>query len=582
MDHPQQSTRGACVAITGSGGSGAVTAGLILLAAVAKAGHYGLLARSAGPQIRGGESAAMVRFGPRPVACMGDRFDLLVGLDWNNVQRFVDELPLDGQSLILTDRLGGEVPGELTRTGAAVRTLSLKEIVDTIAGGRLNMAALGTLGALVGLPLAALEAGARSVIGTKGGTVLEGSLACIQAGYRTALDLGLGAAPREGVGPATRPAPSTERWNISGNEAAGLGALRGGVRFVAAYPITPASEMLEWLAPRLELVGGSLLQAEDELASVNMVIGASFGGVPALTATSGPGLSLMMEGLGLAVASETPVVVTNVQRGGPSTGIPTKSEQSDLNIALYGFHGDAPHLVLAPLSIPDCAFTLQWAVRLAEHLQATAIVLSDQSLGQSRAIVDPPARFEGTLERQVEPRPTTDYRRYAITPNGISPMTLPGTAGGMYAADGLEHGPKGIPSSMARDHNAQLTKRLRKLLDFDYGPHWGELRGSGPTCLLTWGSSAGAVLEAAERLSAAGLPTRAVVLRLIAPLPRRDLAQALAGCESILVVEQNQGGQLFHYLHAEQALPAWARSLARPGPLPLRPGEIVQACREGN
>ncbi len=574
MDNPETQTRGICIAITGSGGSGAVTTGLILLAAVARAGHYGLLTRSAGPQIRGGESAAMVRFGPQPVGCMGDRFDMLVGLDWNNVHRFVDELPLDAGSLILTDAKGEPVPEVLTRSGAAVRQLPLKEIANGVADGRLNMAALGTLGALAGLPLSALEHGARATIGAKGGNLLEGSLACIRAGYRLALE---GA---DDAGDAPIPLARAERWNISGNEAAGLGALRGGVRFVAAYPITPASEMLEWLAPRLELVGGSLLQAEDELASVNMIIGASFGGVPSLTATSGPGLSLMMEGLGLAVASEIPVVVANVQRGGPSTGIPTKSEQSDLNIALYGLHGDAPHLVLAALSIPDCAFTFQWAVGLVEHLQAMAIVLSDQLLGQSRAIVDPPAQFRGALERRVEHKPADDYRRYALTEDGISPMTLPGTPAGMYTADGLEHGPKGIPSSMARDHEAQLAKRLRKLRDFDYGPHWGEVRGSGPNCLLTWGSAAGAVFEAAERLTAAGIPTRAVALRLIAPLPHRDLAQALDGAIAILVVEQNQGGQLFHYLHAEQALPVWARSLARPGPLPLKPGEIVQACSE--
>lgn len=578
MDKPAATSRplagGACVAITGSGGSGALTAGLILLAAVAKAGHYGLLTRSSGPQIRGGESAAMVRFGPAPVACMGDRFDVVVGLDWNNIERFLDELPLDAHSLILTDAQGGPIPEALLRSGATVRQLPLKTVADRQPQGRLNMAALGALGALAGLPLGALEQGARTTIGAKGGTVLEGSLACIRAGYWTA------ASGADEASDLLALAPGTERWNLSGNEAAGLGALRGGVRFVAAYPITPASEMLEWLAPRIELVGGSLLQAEDELASVNMIIGASFGGVPALTATSGPGLSLMMEGLGLAVASETPVVVANVQRGGPSTGIPTKSEQSDLNIALYGLHGDAPHLVLAALSIPDCAFTFQWAVRLAEHLQATAIVLSDQSLGQSRAIVDPPAQFEGNLRRRVEVKPTTGYSRYAITADGISPMTLPGTPGGMYTADGLEHGPRGNPSSMAQDHEAQLAKRRRKLSAFDYGPHWGEIRGSGPNCLVTWGSSAGAVFEAAERLNGSGAPTRAIALRLIAPLPQRELAQTLDGVTAILVVEQNQGGQLFHYLHAQRALPDWARSLARPGPLPLRPGEIVQACLE--
>ena len=557
--------RGISVAITGSGGSGAVTTGLILLAAAARAGHYGLLTRSAGPQIRGGESVAMVRFAPVPVDCMDDRFDHLVALDWNNVERFADELPLDPDSLILADRAAASPPEVLAASGARVEAMDLAELASAIPGGRLNMVALGALGPRVGLPLAALEDGARAVVGGKGGAVLEGALACIRAGFG-----------EPGAAPASAPA-RPERFNLSGNEAAGLGALRGGVRFVAAYPITPASEMLEWLAPRLELVGGSLLQAEDELASVNMIIGASFGGVPSLTATSGPGLSLMMEGLGLAVASETPVVVANVQRGGPSTGIPTKSEQSDLNIALYGFHGDAPHLVLAALSIGDCVFTFQWAVRLAEHLQTVAIVLSDQSLGQSRAVVDPPRQFAGDLARRVEPDPGKDYHRYQVTADGVSPMTLPGTPGGMYTADGLEHAPSGTPSSMAAHHAEQLAKRLAKLVDFDYGSDWAEIEGDGPDCILTWGSSTGAAREAAGRLRASGRPTRVIALRLIMPLRRLALIDALEGMEPVLVVEQNQGGQLFRYLHGERALPATARSFARPGPLPLRPGEIVAA-----
>ncbi len=264
------------------------------------------------------------------------------------------------------------MPPEILATGALILELPLKTLAAAIPGGRLNMAALGAVGAIAGLPREALEAEARVALGKKGESLAAAAVACIHAGYA--------AAPARAIATGA----TGERWNLSGNEASGLGALRGGVRFVAAYPITPATEMLEWLAPRLDKVGGGLLQAEDELASVNMIIGGSFGGVPSLTATSGPGLSLMMEGLGLAVTSETPVVVANVMRGGPSTGIPTKSEQSDLNIAIYGFHGDAPHLVLAAFDIRDCVFTFQWAVRLAEHLQTVAIVLTDQSLGQSR------------------------------------------------------------------------------------------------------------------------------------------------------------------------------------------------------
>lgn len=569
MNSDSSSARALSVAITGSGGSGAVTAGLILLEAAARAGCYGLLTRSSGPQIRGGESAAMVRFGGQPLGCMGDRFDLLVGLDWLNVSRFADEIPLDGEGMILFDPGVGAVPPALAGSGARQVPLPLKEQAAAIDGGRLNMVALGAVGAICGLPREALAAGVERVLADKGDRVLGASLACVAAGY--------GLAPEPfAVLPA--PAAGTDgRWNIGGNEACGVGALRGGVRFVAAYPITPASEMLEWLAPRLEQVGGSLLQAEDELASVNMIIGASFGGVPSLTATSGPGLSLMLEGLGLAVASEIPAVVVNVMRGGPSTGIPTKSEQSDLNIALHGMHGDAPHLVLAPLSIRDCVFTTQWAVELAEHLQTVALVLSDQSLGQSRVITEAPVRTPAPLVRRVAEAPEEGYRRYALTADGISPMTLPGIPGGIYTADGLEHNERGTPSSQAADHQAQLDKRLRKLEGFDYGPAWAELHGAGPLAIVTWGSTAGAVLEAAGRLEAGGTPVRIIALRLLAPLRRAALAEALAGAERVWVVEQNHGAQLFRYLHAEQALPAGARSLARPGPLPLRPGEIVAA-----
>ncbi|MEN8176431.1 MAG: 2-oxoacid:acceptor oxidoreductase subunit alpha, partial [Pseudomonadota bacterium] len=560
------------MAITGSGGSGAVTAGLILLRAAARSGYYALMNRSAGPQIRGGESAAMVRFGSRPVACMDDRFDVLVGLDWLNAERFVDEIPVDENSLVLADPEAGEVPAFLLSNGASVHRVGFKELAATVAGGRLNMAALGAVGRFCGLPRAALDDAVAGILSAKGEAVTRAASACIALGYAEDVQSVM-ALPAQDTGP-------DEVWDISGNEACGLGALRGGVRFVAAYPITPATEMLEWMAPRLEQLGGSLLQAEDELASVNMVIGASFGGVPSATATSGPGLSLMIEGLGLAVASETPAVVVNVMRGGPSTGIPTKSEQSDLNIALYGLHGDAPHLVLAPLSIADCAFTTQWAVRLAEHLQTVAIVLSDQSLGQSRSVTDAPAEPVLPLERREEHSPQDDYHRYALAADGISPMTFPGIPGGMYTADGLEHDEQGTPSSLAADHHRQMEKRRRKIDDFDYGESWSEVSGEGPLCLVTWGSTSGAVVEAAARLRDRGLAVRVVALRLIAPLQRERLASLFEGARELWVLEQNHSGQLFHYLHSLEALPPNSHFLAHPGPLPVRPGDIVETINQ--
>jgi 2-oxoglutarate ferredoxin oxidoreductase subunit alpha len=560
-------------AITGSGGSGAVTAGMMVLDAAARAGCYGLMTRSAGPQIRGGESAAMLRFGASPVACMGDSFGILAALDWGNFFRFAGEIPLTAQTLILADPGAGKVPPQLEAYSEQIRWVNLRELADSLPGGRFNMVAVGAIAACAGLPLAAVLQAASAILQAKDAAVIDASHACIGLGFQQFSSDGK--EPGEKTSTALPEVP--RRWSISGNEAAGLGALRGGVRFVAAYPITPATEILEWLAPRIARLGGALLQAEDELASINMIIGSSFGGVPSLTATSGPGLSLMMEGLGLAVASETPVVLVNVMRGGPSTGIPTKSEQSDLNIALYGLHGDAPHLVLAALDIGDCVLTLHWATRLAEHLQTVAIVLSDQLLGQSRAIIDPPGVPELNLARRCMPLDQGgDYRRYQFTEDGISPISAPGVPGGSYTADGLEHNESGTPSSMAGDHAAQLTKRRDKLTRFDVGPLWAEISGAGDLCLLTWGSSHGAVLEAAATLNASGRPTRVIGLRLIAPLQRDALLAAISGTR-VWVVELNQDGQLFHYLRSEAALPEHAMSFARPGPLPLRPGEILTA-----
>jgi 2-oxoglutarate ferredoxin oxidoreductase subunit alpha len=283
----------------------------------------------------------------------------------------------------------------------------------------------------------------------------------------------------------------------------------------------------------------------------------------------------MLEGIGLAITSETPLVVVNVMRGGPSTGIPTKSEQGDLNLALYGVHGDAPHLVLAPLDIGDCVFTTQWAVCLAEQLQTVAIVLSDQSLGQTRMILNKPEPVPMPCRRKTAEPAAGTYLRYQLTPDGVSPMATPGMSGGMYTADGLEHSERGTPSSMADDHARQLAKRQRKLMNFDYGRHWAEIDGEGEIALITWGSSAGVVSEAARRLRQLGYSIRTIAVRLIAPLQVDALDQALADCKHVIIVEQNSSGQFYHYLKSHDILPSGSSSFARPGPLPIRPEELV-------
>ena len=555
------------LALAGSGGAGVMTAGNMLLEAAAKAGYYGLMTRTSGPQIRGGEAAAMVRVSTFATDSQDDGFQVLAAIDWQNVGRFAAEIPLGAASLLIGDPTLGEPPEQFTRAGARFVPVPFRQLAKSIPGGWSNMVALGVLGGLIGLPHAALKAAVEKST-RKGGDALAAGLAAVSLGIEEARKLGLSfrlAAPKAAKSP---------RWLITGNEAAGYGALQGGVRFVAAYPITPATELLEWMVPALAKVGGALVQAEDELASINMILGASYGGVPALTATSGPGLALMIEALGLGVAAEIPIVVVDVMRTGPSTGIATKTEQADLNIAMYGMHGDAPHVVVAPNSVSDCLAATQWAVELAESLQVPAIVLSDQYFGQARAIVDRPDNSESKPSRLRAQAHAGEYRRYAITDSGVSPMAIPGTPGMAYTADGLEHNELGTPSSQPGDHLAQMEKRDRKVAGLDCGEGWASTEGEGDIAVLTWGSCTSPVRDGLERARADGVKARLVSIRLLSPVQPERLKRALQGVRRVLVVEQSFSGQFRRYLRAEYDLPGEVQSLRRPGPLPIRPDEI--------
>jgi 2-oxoglutarate ferredoxin oxidoreductase subunit alpha len=565
------------IAITGSGGAGVMTAGNLLLEVAAQAGWYGLMVRSSGPQIRGGEAAALLRFSQAPVECLGDRFDVLIGIDWQNIHRFADEIPLDAASVMLGDPDQSEPPEVFVNRGARYAPLPFKQMAKALPGSWPNMIALGLAAGLVGLPADSVKAVLQKSLKKGGGEKMAANLAAADAGYAAAAHAP--AVPRL----AAKGAPGAgkdARWLITGNQAAGYGAVRGGVRFCAAYPITPATEVLEWLAPALPKIGGTLVQAEDELASVNMIVGASYGGVPSVTATAGPGLSLMTEAIGLAVAAEVPIVVIDVMRGGPSTGIPAKSEQSDVNIAVNGLHGDAPRIVVAPNSIADCVSATQWAVYLAEAMQSPAIVLSDQYFGQTRAVVDPPADIGLISERLKAGAGTEGYKRYAVTESGISPMAIPGTPGAAYTADGLEHNERGLPSSQSGDHIRQLDKRAKKLAQFNYGERWADVEGEGELAVVTFGSCTGAAREAIARAATEGTKARLVSLRLLSPSQPERVAAALAGAKRVLVVEQNHTGQLYRYLRAEYDLPGEVKSFRHPGPLPLRPDEIHQQITE--
>ena len=571
----QTSLKSVSFAISGSGGAGVMTAGEILLMAAAKAGYYGLQTRSVGPQIRGGEAASLMRLATFPVHVHSDAFHILLAVDWLNFDRFSGEIDLAEGAIVITGEDSGELPEKVARTASDIIRLPFHDLLKETKG-RINMLAVGIIGRLTGLPEDALAEAISRRFASKGNALVELSVATMRTGYAQGERL------REHEQRLAAPEPRDgERWIINGNEAAGLGALTVGVKFAAAYPITPATEILEWLSPALSGAGGMLIQAEDELASINMIIGASFGGAPAITATSGPGLALMAEGLGLAAAAEIPVTVIDVQRGGPSTGIPTKSEQTDLNIALCGMHGEAPHLVLAATSVADCIRTTAWAVHLSERLQAPAIMLSDQMMGQMKTIMPRPELPDLKAEREtVASCGDAGYARYALTASGVSPMALPGAPGCMYTADGLEHDERAVPSTRVEDHAAQLEKRWRKLADFDYGDAWADISGEGPLAVITWGSTAGAVEEAAREAEEAGAQVRMIVLRLLSPPQTKKLEAALKGVETLLVVENSFSGQFERYLRSFFELPEDVRSFRHPGPRPVTAREILEAIRE--
>jgi len=578
MTSPKRPKKSVSVAIVGSGGAGALTAGTLVLEGAGKTGWYGMMNRSVGPQIRGGEAGALLRLANHPVDCMNAEFDLLVALDWKNVERFSSEMPVRPGGTIVADPAMGDVPDIVKASGAQVKMVPIKELAASVKGGRENMIAAGLVARLIGLPEDMLAEIVADRIGGKGEAAVANSLACAAEGMKAAggLDLGdrleIGAAYQKDQG----------RWLITGNEATGLGAMRGGVRFAAGYPITPATEVLEWLAAALPEAGGTLVQAEDELASINMLLGASFGGRASITATSGPGLSLMMESLGLAAASEVPLVVVDVMRCGPSTGIATKSEQSDLNIAVNGFHGDAPHVVVAPISVADCLYTAQWSIYLAEAMQTPVILLSDQALGQARVVMKRPANLSFVGKRKTYAGATADepYLRYALTADGVSEMAVPGTTGGQYTADGLTHSVSGAPSTSGTDQQEQMDKRSRKIEDFDYGVHWGETFGEGETVILTWGSLTAPAREAQRRLAEEDIAVKVVAPRLISPFPREGLGEALGGAKRILVVEQSHAGQFHTYLRSQTELPGETRHYHRPGPRLIGAGEILQQIKD--
>ncbi|HQJ11992.1 MAG TPA: 2-oxoacid:acceptor oxidoreductase subunit alpha, partial [Anaerolineae bacterium] len=393
------------------------------------------------------------------------------------------------------------------------------------------------------------------------------------------------------------PEKPAERLLLSGAEAMALGALNANCRFFAGYPITPATTLMETMARYLPAFGGTLVQAEDEIASINMAIGASYGGLRAMTATSGPGLSLMVEGLSMASMAEIPLVVVDVQRAGPSTGMPTKTSQGDLFLSLYGGHGDGPRFVLAPDSVKDSYYQMINAFSLAEHFQTPVIVLSDQAMASRVETIPYPEEICGVWSECLErilPTPEElahDYRRYRLTENGLSSMATPGTPGGMYLAESLEHNEYGHPNDSPENHRQMMQKRARvvetarkHLVKWDsVARRWGEEEAQFG--IMGWGSTRGAVREVMEQLAAEGVAIEALYPHTLLPMPDEAIQKFLRGKKAILVPELNFSSQFarmiaHRYYKQLDAQNTHVHMLAKEEGVPFKIREIYEAARQ--
>lgn len=575
------------VGMAGSGGDGVVAAGELFLNVAAQDGLFGMLVKSFGPQIRGGESSIRLRVATAPVLSQGDELDALIAFDWADYERFRTELVPNHDTLIFVDEQDKTPETEVPLAAAlrsGVHRIPFEKIAVEKAGTALakNIVAVGVLAGALGMPTEGFVKAIRRRFAKKGEKVIAANVAALEAGFALAAPF------RRADGPLTSSATGEPLMIISGNDATAFGALAAGCRFIASYPITPQSEVMEFLNRELPKFGGTMVQGEDELASIAMAIGASYAGVKAMTASSGPGISLKLEAIGLASIAEIPLVVLNVQRVGPSTGIPTKTEQSDLLQGIFGTHGDASKVVVATSDVEDCFWVTADAFSIAEEYQTPVLVLSDQFIGHRTDIIRP---YDLSALRVADrKRPSeadleaVDHRhgfaRFAYTVDSVSPMSVPGMAGGSYLNSGLEHDVFGTPASGVIGHQMMTAKRWKKLDTVaERYPHLTVVAGApdAEVGIMAWGACKGAVLEAVERLAAKGVSARAVVPRLLWPFPARAVEAALEGLRTIHVVELSYSGQFHTFLKSQLRAELAGRLVrhARTGGAPLGAGEVL-------
>lgn len=557
-----------------SAAGGIVTTGEVFARIAAYAGLEVYTTRTIPAEIKGGHVMFQARIAPTQVWSQGDELDMLVAFDQESIDRYYALIRSGG--ILVYNSNDGQPPAATVITQYA---LPLNDLAKTInfQRGR-NIITIGALVKLFDLPRDVATTVIEKQLGRRK-ELLEQNLLAFKTGYEYVEQNITATAPYR-----LKPRPDAEkeeRLVLSGNQALAIGALAAGCRFFAGYPITPASDIMEFLAAELPRFGGTMIQAEDEMAALAMALGASYGGLRAMTATSGPGLALMQELIGHATMTEIPVVVVDVQRAGPSTGMPTKVTQGDLRMSVFGANDDSPRLVLAPVSVEDNFYLIVHAFNLAEKYQVPVIFLSDQDMSVRVQTIPAFDLSRVSIEPRLlwNPNDGEKFQRYKDTPSGVSPMSLPGMKGGQYVAEGLEHNAEGEPNYDLHWRTTNMEKRARKVrlavqeverlqLYERFGDDEAEIG------ILGWGSTIGPVKEAVELAQAEGIPVAVLYPKLLYPLSRPLIENFIAKRKAIIVPELNYVGQLARMIQAE----FWREviSLRQFGGIPFRTRDVYE------
>lgn len=563
------------VRIAGESGEGVISTGDLIAQAAARAGYELITYKSFPAEIKGGHAVIQLRLSDEPLHTQGDDVDILLAFNQEAFDKQIGDLRPGG--VLIYDSADLDPPESADRRQFAVPFTDIARGQLRFELGK-NIVAVGVVGSLFGLARDQLARLLTEKFARKGDEVVAKNLEALDAGIAYVREH-LGS-----VGDLVIPAGAIrpDVIVVSGNQALSLGVIAAGCRHYFGYPITPATDIMEFLAAELPKVGGSVVQAEDEISAAGMVLGGSYGGARTMTATSGPGLSLMVEMLGLGSMAEIPAVIVDVQRAGPSTGMPTKHEQGDLCLAVHGGHGDISRIVLAPTTVEDCFYQAIAAFNLAEKYQTPVILLTDTVLATRTQRIPRPdlsrVRLEGRL--LYEPGGDGRFQRYALTPSGVSAISVPGQAGGQYVATGLEHSELSRPRYDPVSHTQMTDKRFRKIEaaagDAPPADHFGD--PGSDIGILTWGSTAGQAGEAVRTLGEQGTRVECLAPEMLWPLPDHQLGEFVRAKRVLIVPEVNHNGQFADLVAARYGRKV--QKLNRYGGAPFKVSEIVAAVQE--